>query len=144
MSATAPVTDELATMLSGCTIFRPWAEQDEGPYHRDQQPGRRDIVEGRAGTSLQLGIRIAHEDGSPATATVEVWQCDALGRYSGFPPPQDSSVVTAATAPGAQYVPEDTFLRGSQPTDAAGMVEFRTISPGWYRAGVCLLLPSAS
>ena len=132
MSATAAVTDELATMLSGCSTFRSWAEQDEGPYHRDQQPVRRDIVEDRPGTALQLGIRLAHEDGSPATATVEVWQCDALGRYSGFPPPRDSSVVTAATAPAAQYLPDDTFLRGSQPTDAAGMVEFRTIYPGWY------------
>ena len=97
-----------------------------------QQPVRRDIVEDRPGAALQLGIRLAHEDGSPATATVEIWQCDALGRYSGFPPPKDSSVVTAATAPAAQYLPDDTFLRGSQPTDAAGMVEFRTIYPGWY------------
>jgi protocatechuate 3,4-dioxygenase beta subunit len=128
----AEVSHDLASMLSGCTIFRPWAEQDEGPYHRDAQPVRRDIVEDRPGTALQLGIRLAHEDGSPATATVEVWQCDALGRYSGFPPAKDSSAMTTATAPGAQYLPEDTFLRGSQPTDGAGMVEFRTIYPGWY------------
>jgi protocatechuate 3,4-dioxygenase beta subunit len=120
-------------MLSSCAACRAWAEQDEGPYHRDAQPVRRDIVEDRAGAALQLGVRLTHEDGSPATdATVEVWQCDALGRYSGFPPPDDSTVVTAATAPLAQYLPEDTFLRGSQPTDAAGMVEFRTIYPGWY------------
>jgi protocatechuate 3,4-dioxygenase beta subunit len=120
-------------MLSSCAVCRPWAEQDEGPYHRDRQPIRRDIVEDRSGAALQLGLRLAHDDGSPATdATVEVWHCDALGRYSGFPPPDDSSVVTAATAPSAQYLPEDTFLRGSQPTDSAGMVEFHTIYPGWY------------
>ena len=76
---------------------------------------------------------VSREDGSPATdATVEIWQCDALGRYSGFPPPNDASVVTAATAPKTQYLPDDTFLRGSQRTDPAGMVEFRTIYPGWY------------
>ena len=76
---------------------------------------------------------VSREDGSPATdATVEIWQCDAHGRYSGFPPPDDSIVVTAATAPTTQYLPEDTFLRGRQRTDAAGMVEFRTIYPGWY------------
>lgn len=132
MSATEPVSDELATMLSRCMAFRSWAEQDEGPYHRDQQAVRRDIVEDRPGAALQLGIRLAHEDGSPATAAVEIWQCDALGRYSGFQPPKNSTVVTAATAPTAQYSPEDTFLRGSQPTDAVGMVEFRTIYPGWY------------
>ncbi len=65
-------------------------------------------------------------------AAVEVWQCDALGRYSGFPPPDDSNVVTATTAPRAKYLPDDTFLRGIQHTDAGGMVEFRTIYPGWY------------
>jgi protocatechuate 3,4-dioxygenase beta subunit len=63
---------------------------------------------------------------------VEIWHCDALGRYSGFPPPDDSTIVTAATAPRAVYVPDQTFLRGRQTTDAAGMVEFRTIYPGWY------------
>lgn len=65
-------------------------------------------------------------------AVVEIWQCDALGRYSGFPPPDDSTVVTAADAPRGEYLPDQTFLRGRQPTDAAGMVEFRTIHPGWY------------
>ena len=38
MSATAAVTDELATMLSGCTTFRSWAEQDEGPYPATSNP----------------------------------------------------------------------------------------------------------
>jgi protocatechuate 3,4-dioxygenase beta subunit len=63
---------------------------------------------------------------------VEIWQCDALGRYSGFPPPDDSAVVGAADAPRGMYLPDQTFLRGRQPTDDAGMVEFRTIYPGWY------------
>jgi protocatechuate 3,4-dioxygenase beta subunit len=36
-------------------------------------------------------------------------------------------VVTAATAPTAEYLPDETFLRGRQATDSAGMVEFRTI-----------------
>lgn len=90
-------------------------------------------MEDREGAALQLGLRITHDDGSPVTdATAEIWQCDALGRYSGFPPPNDSIVVSAATAPVEQYLPEATFLRGSQRTDAAGMVEFRTIYPGWY------------
>jgi len=120
-------------MLSGCTTARLWAEQDEGPYHRDEQPLRRDIVEDRDGVALQLGIRLAHADGSPVyDTTVEIWQCDALGRYSGFPPPDDSTVVTAADAPRGEYLTDQTFLRGRQTTDADGMVEFGTIYPGWY------------
>lgn len=63
---------------------------------------------------------------------MEIWHCDALGRYSGFPPPDPSVVATADTAPRGEYLPDQTFLRGRQVTDQAGMVEFRTIYPGWY------------
>jgi len=113
-------------------MCRPWAEQDEGPYHRDAQPVRRDIAEDREGIALQLGIRLVGDDGTPITGgAVDVWQCDALGRYSGFLPPGPVA-VSAASAPRAEYLADQTFLRGRQPTDAAGMVEFRTIFPGWY------------
>ncbi len=111
----------------------PWVEQDLGPYHRDEQPPRRDVVEDRDGAPLQLGIRLAHDGDAPlAGATVEIWQCDALGRYSGFPPPDDSAVVSAGTAPRGEYLPDQTFLRGRQVCDSTGMVEFHTIYPGWY------------
>lgn len=133
MSMTDPVSTDLATMLSGCTVCRSWAEQDEGPYHRDAQPERRDVVEDRDGAMLKLGVRLLWAGGAPpAGATVEIWQCDALGRYSGFPPPDSSTVVTAPTAPRTTYLGDQTFLRGRQRTDRAGMVEFRTIYPGWY------------
>ena len=127
------VSGELESMLSTCAVCRGWAEQDEGPYYRDAQPERRDVVEDRDGLTLQLGIRLIRADGSPAQdAAVEIWQCDALGRYSGFPPPQPATVVSADTAPRGSYLAGQTFLRGRQRTDAAGMVEFRTIYPGWY------------
>jgi protocatechuate 3,4-dioxygenase beta subunit len=127
------VTTTLASMLSTCTTSRSWAEQDEGPYHRDAQPLRRDIVEDRDGVPLQLGVRLAGDDNTPVQdAVLEIWQCDAFGRYSGFPPPDDSAVVTAANAPRGEYLADQTFLRGRQHSDEAGMVEFRTIYPGWY------------
>lgn len=134
MSTTDAVSTDLTTMLSTCTVCRTWAEQDEGPYHRDAQPERRDVVEDRDGIALQLGIRVARDASKPPTeAVVEIWQCDALGRYSGFPPPNPSATaVTAATAPRTAYLADQTFLRGRQPTDHAGMAEFRTIYPGWY------------
>ena len=127
------VSGELESMLSTCAVCRGWAEQDKGPYYREAQPERRDVVEDREGLALQLGIRLIRDDGSPAPdAAVEIWQCDALGRYSGFPPPRPATTVSANTAPRGSYLPEQTFLRGRQRTDAAGMVEFRTIYPGWY------------
>jgi protocatechuate 3,4-dioxygenase beta subunit len=104
------------------------AEQDQGPFHRDDEPIRRDITEDREGAPLTVGIRLANPDGAPLDgAAVEIWRCDALGRYSGFPPPEPTD-----TDPQPQYMPGETFLRGRQITDAAGMVEFRTIYPGWY------------
>ena len=133
MTTVEPVSDEMASMLATCTTCRLWAEQDEGPYHRDRQPERRDIVEDRDGVRLQLGIRFARVGMRPfADATAEIWQCDALGRYSGFPPPVDSDVATADTAPRGAYLPQQNFLRGRQSTDDHGMAEYRTIYPGWY------------
>jgi protocatechuate 3,4-dioxygenase beta subunit len=133
MGVAAPVGADMAAMLAACSTCRPWAEQDQGPYHRDAQPERREITEDRDGLPLQLGIRFTDSDGHPTReAMVEIWHCDALGRYSGFPPPEDSTAVTPASAPRAAYVRDQTFLRGRQPSDAAGMVEFRTIYPGWY------------
>ena len=133
MSPPEAVDPDLAAMLATCTVCRPWAEQDEGPYHRDAQPVRRDLVENCKGVSLQLGIRLAERGGAPSDgAVVEVWQCDALGRYSGFPPPDDAAVVTADSAPRTEYLPDQTFLRGRQHADPSGMVQFETIFPGWY------------
>jgi protocatechuate 3,4-dioxygenase beta subunit len=132
MSSTDDVGDELAATLSSCAMCRLWAQQDEGPYHRDGHPLRRDVVEDREGVPLQLGIRLTHDDGdAPLRATVEIWQCDALGRYSGFPP-AGSSVITGGNRPGVEYLHDQTFLRGRQTSNPAGMVEFRTIYPGWY------------
>ena len=128
-----PVSGELASMLASCGVCRGWAEQDEGPYHREAQPDRRNVVEDREGAPLQLGIRLTDSDLTPARdAAVEIWHCDALGRYSGFPPPDDSVVVTLDSAPRGEYLPDQTFLRGRQSTDHQGMVEFGTIYPGWY------------
>jgi protocatechuate 3,4-dioxygenase beta subunit len=134
VSVDEPISVEIAELRDGCTVCGRWAEQDEGPYHRDSQPVRRDVTEDREGAALQLGIRLATEADEPMRgAAVEIWQCDALGRYSGFPPPPVSrGPVTATKAPRGEYLPDDTFLRGGQFTDGAGMVEFRTIYPGWY------------
>jgi protocatechuate 3,4-dioxygenase beta subunit len=123
-----PVSAEIAQLLELSPACRAWAEQDQGPFHRDDEPIRRDIAEDRPGAPLTLGIRITGPDDTPLRgAGVEIWHCDALGRYSGFAPPEPAPTVAQA-----RYLPDATFLRGRQITDAAGMVEFRTIYPGWY------------
>jgi len=129
-----PVSAEVTALLTGGgAVCRSWSEQDEGPYHRDDQPSRRHITEDRNGLPLGLGLGLATADGTPLRGgVVEIWHCDASGRYSGFPPPDPSVVATAKTAPRGMYLAGQTFLRGSQVTDQAGIVEFRTIYPGWY------------
>jgi protocatechuate 3,4-dioxygenase beta subunit len=123
------VSPEVAALLGGCTRRRLWAEQDEGPYYRSAQPERRDVVEDRSGAPLRLGVRLTDDESRPLRgATVEIWHCDALGRYSGFPPPGGDA---SGSGPDAGQAGE-TFLRGRQATDPNGMVEFATIYPGWY------------
>ena len=135
MTSVEPITSALADLLgSTAVVCRQWAEQLEGPYRRGAQPQRRDLVEDRAGTPLRVGLLLADPAGVPITdGESEIWHCDAGGRYSGYPPPDDRAAPpNEASAPRTEYLPDQTFLRGRQPTDAGGVVEFATIYPGWY------------
>jgi protocatechuate 3,4-dioxygenase beta subunit len=118
----------LAPLLDACsTTCQLLAEQEEGPYRRGEQPRRRDITDGRPGLPLRLGLRLLAADGSAAAgAVVEVWHCDADGRYSGYPP-NDPSTAVDPLPQRARSLPDETFLRGRQVTDDAGDVELHTI-----------------
>ena len=113
-----PTTDGESAGLfddtSSCTLT---AEQTEGPYYFDADSVRSDIREDRDGTLLRLAIRVraAGECTPLADAVVDVWHCDASGVYSGFEEGEG-----------------ERFLRGAQVTNADGVVQFRTIYPGWY------------
>src|SRR5258705_1144249 len=108
-----------------CTLT---PEQIEGPFYLDQARIREAISEGKPGVPLQLILRVLEGSTSFAPipkAAVDVWQCDALGIYSGY--------EGVAVAPRhVEPVDDKTFLRGTQLTDATGAVRFRTIYPGWY------------
>jgi protocatechuate 3,4-dioxygenase beta subunit len=127
------VSDEIVALLTGSTTTcQLLAEQEEGPYRRGDQPPRRDITEARPGRPLGLGLRLRTLNGDAiADADVEIWHCDAGGRYSGYPPSTPGVDVGAAPQRGT-YLPNETFLRGRQTSDDSGTVEFRTIYPGWY------------
>jgi len=125
------ISHRVVSRLTGDTVVcRQWAEQELGPYHLDPSPFRRDITEGCRGVALVVGLALGATDGSPLPAAqVEIWHCDADGRYSGFPVP-DSVAPEGAAAP--EHLVEQTFLRGAQEANADGLVEFHTIYPGWY------------
>ena len=139
----------------GCTLA---PEQEEGPYYIDDEKLRRDITEGKPGVPLTLRVALlnAKTCAPLANAALDIWHCDALGIYSGFtaasldgpggpgrggpgrggpgmPPPGGSDGFRpGGMPPRARVVDQTRFLRGVQVTDERGLVEFRTLYPGWY------------
>lgn len=130
----SPELDEDACLLT--------PEQIEGPFFV-RSPVRSDIREDRSGLPLDLRMQLVSADGCEPIegAVVEVWHCDAAGRYSGYPEhlsrrPLDSLLFL--DGPDAHVEPFNnyTYLRGAQTTDAHGRVGFQTIFPGWYEPRV--------
>ena len=123
-SADAPAAAE-GGALSSCVV-RP--QQTEGPFFVDGTPERSDLTVDRRGQAglglplaLELQLALLDHGGARALggARVDLWQCDAQGRYSDVRGPW-------------QPAPSPHFLRGFQLSDAAGRVRFATIYPGWY------------
>ena len=115
--------------IPGCVV-RP--ELTEGPFFADVQLDRSDIrtepttgalVHGRV---LNLTFNMSRIDGSACAplsgAIVNIWQCDASGRYSAFRDRRSGGDVEA-----------QQFLRGYQITSDDGVARFTTIYPVWYR-----------
>ncbi|MAY86735.1 MAG: protocatechuate dioxygenase [Pseudooceanicola sp.] len=100
-------------------------EVTEGPFYTDPGMVRRDITEGLPGVPLRMRIQVVDADCTPLKdARVDIWHCDAAGNYSGYA--RQGSDGTLDTS-------GQTFLRGTQNSDAGGLVRFDTIYPGWYR-----------
>jgi protocatechuate 3,4-dioxygenase beta subunit len=116
-------------LLPACVVQ---PEMTEGPYFVDRRLQRSDIrIEPStgavsAGAPLALAFTVSQvgPDGCRPLpgATVDVWQCDSAGRYSGVTDPGDGDALSALS-----------FLRGAQVTDEQGRAAFLTIYPGWYR-----------
>ncbi|RSS68668.1 intradiol ring-cleavage dioxygenase [Streptomyces sp. WAC06614] len=89
-------------------------EAGTGPYYLDLDRARSDVTEGRDGVPLRLDLTVVRVSAGCrplAGVPIDLWQADASGTYS---------------------LGGDSFLRGTQITDRAGRVTFRTIVPGWY------------
>lgn len=126
-STTSTATGDLAALsasdfegLGACKLL---PEQMAGPFPLEQQFDRRDITEGLPGEPMRLGLRVVDAGCEPIPgARVEVWHADSSGDYSAF----------IDRGGGKDEGPGTTFLRGTQTTTDAGIVEFTTIYPGWY------------
>lgn len=105
--------------LIGSDVCLLLPEVTEGPYYLDLDLVRSDTAEGKPGLPLALRLQVVTAACEPIEgARVDLWHCDAGGSYSG---------VSGN---------EQNFLRGTQFTDAAGVVAFQTIFPGWYSGRV--------
>ena len=116
-SAAPPATS--SRLITG-TICPATPRQTEGPFYFDPQLVRRDIREGRPGTPLTLRLQIvdASDCGPAARARVDIWHCDAAGAYSGY---------------DRERTAGERWLRGTQVSDAEGVVSFQSLYPGWYQ-----------
>jgi protocatechuate 3,4-dioxygenase beta subunit len=118
----AAETTPAAQPQGTCTLF---PQTTAGPFYFDPKLVRSEIAEGRPGLPLQLVLRVI-ESGpcTPITdARVDIWHADARGVYSGYAGQGDRRSISTRN---------ETYLRGTQMTDADGTAIFRTIYPGWY------------
>lgn len=129
----APKTDghrALAALLDDAGAYSVTPQGTEGPYYFDVDRIRSDIREDRPGAPLLLGLRIRDAESCEPiqNAVVDIWHCDAGGLYSGF-----EAASTGVPGGGiARRSDEETYLRGAQVTSSDGIVQFKTIYPGWY------------
>lgn len=108
-----------------CTVT---PDSGEGPFYFDPGLVRSDVADGRPGAPLEFAVQVQRaRDCAPlAGVRFDLWQADALGLYSGYERQEGVGGISIEPAIGA------TFLRGTQITDADGMVRFKTVYPSWY------------
>jgi protocatechuate 3,4-dioxygenase beta subunit len=111
------------TLIPGADVCVLTPEVTGGPYYFDPGLERADITEGtQAGVATKVRLQIVDATCKPIEgARVDIWHCNAIGLYSGYP-----------NQPGGVDTSGETFLRGTQFASASGIVEFETIYPGWY------------
>lgn len=107
-----------------------------GPFYFDSELIRADIREGRPGSQLAVAIKVQDSQTCRPLpgAVVELWHCDADGRYSGAEASSGGGDAPPRADGTGDLIPQDTtrYLRGTQVTGAEGVVRFTTIWPGSY------------
>jgi protocatechuate 3,4-dioxygenase beta subunit len=121
-SGIALARERIAAALPGAKVCLLTPEAVQGPFYFDPKLVRADITEGKPGAPLKLTLQLveAKDCAKLGGARVDVWHSDGLGVYSGYADQETGSTKG------------ETFLRGTQITDADGQVNFATIYPGWY------------
>ncbi|KAJ5923555.1 Intradiol ring-cleavage dioxygenase core [Penicillium verhagenii] len=120
-------------------------EATEGPYVWPRsQTLRQDMTEGQPGVPLWLDVGVLDMNTCEPLegVLVDFWHCNATGSYSSFtglspntafPTLLNELNVTEFDIGTTDLHTDDTtWLRGMWPTDRNGMMEMKTIFPGFY------------
>ena len=102
----------------------------EGPFFLCTNNRGKVIARGLAGQPLTVALRVTSSSCTGITgATVDVWNCDATGAYSGYGYSPDDENLPWVHEPATN---DERFCRGVLNTDDDGIVEFDTVYPSFY------------
>ncbi|EIT80512.1 protocatechuate 3,4-dioxygenase beta subunit [Aspergillus oryzae 100-8] len=122
-------------------------EVTAGPYYWPRsQILRQDMTESQVGVPLWLDIGVMDmATCSPLEGVmVDLWHCNATGSYSSFTELSPNTKFPALLAEQGKnasdfvvgstdiHTDSETWLRGMWPTDDHGMMQMKTIFPGFY------------
>ena len=125
MTAQASYPDPFAGGLATCPLRL--CQTTAGPCTAPTAE-RRDVSEGNPGLPVRLALKLVRDDTCEPIegAVVETWHTHAKGVYSGQTPSPGFCSGGDAEALTKGY------FRGTQTSDADGVVAFDTCFPGWY------------
>lgn len=147
-NATFEITTEspyYETIQNDTCVLTP--EVTAGPYVWPRsQTLRQDMTEDQSGVPLWMDIGVMDMATCEPleNALVDFWHCNATGSYSSFTKlSPNTAFETLLTELGLNtstyelgttdlHTDDTTFLRGMWPTDSDGMMEMKTIFPGFY------------
>lgn len=116
--------DPFSAGVPSCAVL---ATTTLGPCTTDDVLTREDVSEGYPGLPVRLMIKVVDTNCDPVEGLrVRIWHTDRRGVYSG-----DTPNPGVCSGNESEAVSTDWF-RGSQLTDADGVVAFDSCFPGWY------------
>lgn len=124
MTAKSSYPDPFTAAATSCSVI---TAVTEGPCTTVTSMTREDVSDGWTGLPVRLGIRLIDASCNAVVgASVKIWHTNLAGSYSGVTP--NPSMCLKDQSYSSAF-----FMRGTQVSDADGVVYFDTCFPGWYR-----------
>lgn len=119
--------DEETVIFYDPAAYRLQGEMTSGPYYVNGELIQSNITGSQEGIPLFLDIQLIDTNTCQPIEGIyiDIWHCNATGVYSGVKSMDNGNF-------GDEDNIDTSFLRGIQPTDSNGAVQFSTIFPGHY------------